>query len=226
MWLPLVFPLLRTWPITQTCALTGNPTSDPLVHRPVLNPLSHTSRGIWRRFNGYSYGEGVRDAVQHQVMHRRAPRQRMLCLRGQNACGLVARQPELMKTGPFSKGVALVGASHGRICSWSLHKSSIYPQLVKSTTAFHCDICLVPCSSCQRVVEHLVNLPLGSELVFMGNIYVVLSHFWVQGVTTSSELTSGIPPPPCETCQGKRGGMPRRLGSGRWRRNKCCRPRE
>ena len=42
---------------TQACALTGNGTSDPLVHRPVLSPLSHTSQGcifnlqiavIWR----------------------------------------------------------------------------------------------------------------------------------------------------------------------------------
>ena len=30
---------------TQACALTGNWTSDPLVHRPVLSPLSHTSQG-------------------------------------------------------------------------------------------------------------------------------------------------------------------------------------
>ena len=29
---------------TQACALTGNQTSDPLVHRPALNPQSHTSR--------------------------------------------------------------------------------------------------------------------------------------------------------------------------------------
>ena len=28
---------------TQACALTGNWTSNPLVHRQVLNPLSHTS---------------------------------------------------------------------------------------------------------------------------------------------------------------------------------------
>ena len=28
-----------------TCARTGNPTGDPLVCRPVLNPLSHTSQG-------------------------------------------------------------------------------------------------------------------------------------------------------------------------------------
>ena len=44
-WLPLVHPLLGTWPITHTCALTGNWTGDPLVHKPALNPLSHTSQG-------------------------------------------------------------------------------------------------------------------------------------------------------------------------------------
>ena len=43
-WLPLAHPLLRTWPATQACALTGNQTSDPVVHRPSLNPLSHTSQ--------------------------------------------------------------------------------------------------------------------------------------------------------------------------------------
>ena len=41
MWLPL----LRPWPTTQICALTGNQTGDPLVRRPVLSPLSHTSQG-------------------------------------------------------------------------------------------------------------------------------------------------------------------------------------
>ena len=34
-----------TWPATQACALTGNWTSDPLVRRPALSPLSHTSQG-------------------------------------------------------------------------------------------------------------------------------------------------------------------------------------
>ena len=33
------------WPSTQACALTGNQTSNPLVCRPALNPLSHTSQG-------------------------------------------------------------------------------------------------------------------------------------------------------------------------------------
>ena len=45
-WLLLTCPLLGTWPTTQACALTGNGTSDPLVHGPVLNPLSHTRQGI------------------------------------------------------------------------------------------------------------------------------------------------------------------------------------
>ena len=34
-----------TWPTSQACALTGNQTGDPLVHRPALSPLSHTSQG-------------------------------------------------------------------------------------------------------------------------------------------------------------------------------------
>ena len=42
---PLAHPQLGTWSTTQACALTGNQTSDLLVHRPVLNPLSHTSWG-------------------------------------------------------------------------------------------------------------------------------------------------------------------------------------
>ena len=44
-WLPLKHPQLGTWPKTQACAVTGNQTRDPLVLRPVLNPLSHTSQG-------------------------------------------------------------------------------------------------------------------------------------------------------------------------------------
>ena len=44
-WLPLVHPLLGTWPATQACALTGNRTCNPLVLRPALSPLSHSSKG-------------------------------------------------------------------------------------------------------------------------------------------------------------------------------------
>ena len=32
-------------PAFQACALSGNRTSDPLVGRPALSPLSHTSQG-------------------------------------------------------------------------------------------------------------------------------------------------------------------------------------
>ena len=49
-WLPLAQPLLGTWPATQACSLTGNRTSDPLVHRLVLNALSHTSQGCFKFF--------------------------------------------------------------------------------------------------------------------------------------------------------------------------------
>ena len=45
-WLSLSRPKLRTWPKTQACALTGNRTSNPLVHRPVLSPLSHTRQSM------------------------------------------------------------------------------------------------------------------------------------------------------------------------------------
>ena len=38
-------PNLGTWPTTQAHALTRNRTSDLLVRRPALNPLSHTSQG-------------------------------------------------------------------------------------------------------------------------------------------------------------------------------------
>ena len=43
MWWPLARPLLGSWPATQACALTGNRTRDPLVHRLALNPLSQGS---------------------------------------------------------------------------------------------------------------------------------------------------------------------------------------
>ena len=44
-WLPLLHPLLGTWPTTQARALTGNQTSNLSFRRPALNPLSHTSQG-------------------------------------------------------------------------------------------------------------------------------------------------------------------------------------
>ena len=43
-WLPLMCPLLGTWPATQAYVLTGNQTDNPLVCRLALSPLSHTSQ--------------------------------------------------------------------------------------------------------------------------------------------------------------------------------------
>ena len=45
-WLLLTHPLLGTWATSQVCALTGNQTSNSLVHSLSLNPLSHTSQGL------------------------------------------------------------------------------------------------------------------------------------------------------------------------------------
>ena len=64
-WLPLMHPLLGTWPATQACALTGNPTGDPLVGRLELNQLSHTSQGYYCLFkNINSLSEILRQQSQ------------------------------------------------------------------------------------------------------------------------------------------------------------------
>ena len=46
-WLPVTQPQPGTWPATQACALIGNQNINFLVHRPALNPLSHTSQGCF-----------------------------------------------------------------------------------------------------------------------------------------------------------------------------------
>ena len=45
--LPLAHPQPGTWPTTRACALTGSWTSNPLVSKLALNPLSHTSQGTF-----------------------------------------------------------------------------------------------------------------------------------------------------------------------------------
>ena len=61
LWLPLMRPLLGTWPKNQACALTGKRTGDPLVCRLTLNPLSHTQGYLFifreRRREGKREGE-------------------------------------------------------------------------------------------------------------------------------------------------------------------------
>ena len=43
---------LWTWPTTQAFALIGNRTSNPLVYRPALNPVNHTSQSFPGSLNG------------------------------------------------------------------------------------------------------------------------------------------------------------------------------
>ena len=50
-WLPFVSPQVGTWPETQACALTGNQTNNPMVHRTVLNPLTHSRQGAFKFFS-------------------------------------------------------------------------------------------------------------------------------------------------------------------------------
>ena len=54
-WLPLTGPQSGTWPATQACAMTGNRTSDPLVHRLVFNLLNHTNQDSYYVFEDISY---------------------------------------------------------------------------------------------------------------------------------------------------------------------------
>ena len=48
-------PSPGTWPTTQACVLTGNWTGNPLILRPELNPLSHTSQGKCFYFEFWSH---------------------------------------------------------------------------------------------------------------------------------------------------------------------------
>ena len=57
-------PPLGFWPTTQACAPAGNGTSYPLVHRPMLNPLSHTSRDdLLHVLKGLQEGDWVQGRV-------------------------------------------------------------------------------------------------------------------------------------------------------------------
>ena len=63
-WLHLLHPPLGTQPATQACGLSRNQISDFLVHRPALNPLSHTSQG--RFYYSYIFREKGREREKHR----------------------------------------------------------------------------------------------------------------------------------------------------------------
>ena len=52
-------PRRGTWSITQACALTGNRTGNPLVHRLAFSPLSYTSQGRCPSFANLLYSRSV-----------------------------------------------------------------------------------------------------------------------------------------------------------------------
>ena len=58
-------PQLGTQPATQACALTGNQTSNPLICRLVLNPLSHTNRVCFCNF--YAYARSSCSCIKHLI---------------------------------------------------------------------------------------------------------------------------------------------------------------
>ena len=93
-WLPLPHPLLGTWPATQACALIGNRTGDPLVHRPTLNPLSHTSQGQNQTLCANSiWGPEVRVG-----QWRRMIRKKLICSQ-HGVGGELCRSPAPAETG-------------------------------------------------------------------------------------------------------------------------------
>ena len=53
--LPLALPLLGTWAATQACALIGNRTSDPLVHRPGGQSTEPYQPGLFEAFDCDDY---------------------------------------------------------------------------------------------------------------------------------------------------------------------------
>ena len=73
MQLPLEHPLLRAWPTPQACALSGNRTSDPLVHRLVTNPLSHSSKGQSSHFKGNKFPSPHKDSQYPLKSHSSFP---------------------------------------------------------------------------------------------------------------------------------------------------------
>ena len=82
-WLALTHPPLGTRPPSRACVLTGNQTSNPLVYRPMLNPLNHTSQGCFSFF---------KSSPEDTFMH----------LRGREKHGSVASHLELDGTEPVN----------------------------------------------------------------------------------------------------------------------------
>ena len=100
-WLPLVCLQLGTWPATQACALPGNRTCDPLIHRPAFNPARAVSFLIYRG------GEGERLCTMFHVLYRYIHNQsfQQLCEIGSTIVSIVLmRKLRLILVKPLFQG--------------------------------------------------------------------------------------------------------------------------
>ena len=106
-WLPLAHPHLGTWPANRACALTGNQTSDPVVHGPAFNPLSHTSQSHFGFFTKKPETPGL-DVLPHRP---RSDRWLLRKLRGESS-SLVGWEANLRPQGivptPIHQGSSIV----------------------------------------------------------------------------------------------------------------------
>ena len=106
-------PLLEPWTATQPCALTGNRTGDPLVRRPALNPLSHTSQGTRVFIRGSQEDQSQTRSCDKEIRSQRE--------RFEDAVLLAWK----MEEGPTSQGMRQpleVGRKRKWILPWSLQK--------------------------------------------------------------------------------------------------------
>ena len=118
MWLPRACPRLGTWPATQACALTGNQSSGPLVRRPALNPLSHSSQGEFLFLltpELFLLLELSLPCLSQTLLH---PDYHMDCITRAPACGRSSQAPSypLPRVSPQSTPLYLKGPHHSPRC--------------------------------------------------------------------------------------------------------------
>ena len=103
----------KTWFTSQACVLTGNLTSDPLVHRLVLNPLSHTIQGskfffFWYYFFLWLILERGREKMRERITN----------VRKRHRLALLYALLPATKPNPLPMHVPWLGIKHVLSVSW------------------------------------------------------------------------------------------------------------